>query len=81
MQTNVNYKCDYCIKLAHVLEILDSFNRLFLNVHESKRSDLGLNGSFIRNVHLSSGPFMWSALYKLFSVLVIGKAFVVVLTR
>ena len=23
----------------------------------------GQNGSFIRNVHLSSHPFMWSALY------------------
>ena len=51
----VKYKGDYCIKLAHVSEILDSFNRLFY-AHESKCSVLGQNGSFIRNVHLSSGP-------------------------
>ena len=34
----------------------------FLNAYESKCSILGENGSFIRNVHISSGPFMWSAL-------------------
>ena len=38
----------------------------FLNAHESKCSILGQNGLFVRNVHLSSGPFMCSALYQYF---------------
>ena len=37
--------------VAHIAEFLIDLTDFFLNAHESKCSVLGLNGSFIRNVH------------------------------
>ena len=48
--------------MAHISGILDPFS-FFLYVYVYKCSVQGQNGSVIRNVHLSSGPFKWSALY------------------
>ena len=55
------YQCTS--KVAHISGILHPYSRLFLYVYVYKCSVQVQNGSVIRNVHLSSGPFKWSALY------------------
>ena len=44
-------------------EFLTHLADFFLCVYVYKCSVQGQNGSVIRNVHLSSGPFKWSTLY------------------
>ena len=56
VQKSVHYKRDYCIKMAHVSEFLDSFNRLFFNAYESKCS------VWAKMAYLS-GMFIYPAVY------------------